>query len=336
MQTSAINNRLEGLTAKEWFSGGKRILYNASLKKIIPTNGKINAPNLHHVFLRIESDASLTEKTNWATFLPGFPDGSYGWARVNQLLGKEQFTPRLFVEYIGQGDSDKPANYSYGTAERADLVEALWQANGVKSTFVITFDFSSLVLMELLNRQKERQEKGLELFTKIERVLIINGGLFADAHSHPWFTTPLLKTSFGKMGAWFAQRSKFAFSKMMESLWSKDYKVTKEEINELFDAIGRRNGMAFLNNAAHFVDEHKVNAKRWDFGRIYLTMQDTVSFHIAGSLEDPFEPRQIVKAEERLGNYGLDIKTLPGGHLTTSEHPDLIVQLINASCKQLT
>ena len=45
--------------------------------------------------------------------------------------------------------------------------------------------------------------------------------------------------------------------------------------------------------------------------------------HIAGSQEDPFEPRQIVTARERRAPFGVDIRMFPGGHLTTSEHPRL-------------
>jgi Virulence activator alpha C-term len=31
--------------------------------------------------------------------LPGYPDGSYGYAQVDRYLG-----PRLYIEYLGQGD----------------------------------------------------------------------------------------------------------------------------------------------------------------------------------------------------------------------------------------
>ena len=177
----------------------------------------------------------------WATFLPGFPDGSFGWARVDRYLTSDGLVPKIFVEYVGQGDSDKPADYPYGTMERADLVESLWQAQGIASTFVVSFDYSSLVALELLTRQQERLDSGSKPVARIERVLLVNGGLFADAHSHPWLTTPLLKTPMGKMGTWAAQRSQFAFNQMVKVLWSKEYKVTSEELGELYEAISRRN-----------------------------------------------------------------------------------------------
>ena len=83
-----------------------------------------------------------------------------------------------------------------------------------------------------------------------------------------------------------------------------------------------------MSNGAGFVDEHKANADRWDLRRVFLASHESVSFHIVGSEDDPFEPNQIVKARERLGEYGFDIRVLPGGHLTTSEHPELLAQAI--------
>ncbi len=50
------------------------------------------------------------------------------------------------------------------------------------------------------------------------------------------------------------QHSKFGFAQLTSSLWSKDYDVTSEETNELYDAIVRRNGIAAMNNSAGFVD----------------------------------------------------------------------------------
>jgi hypothetical protein len=70
-----------------------------------------------------------------------------------------------------------------------------------------TFDYSSLVVLELLARQEERLGRGERLATRIESVFIANGGLFADAHSHPWQTTPLLKTPFGALSMRRVQRS---------------------------------------------------------------------------------------------------------------------------------
>ena len=43
------------------------------------------------------------------------------------------------------GDSDKPKDYAYSTAERTDLVEAIWRELAVRSTTLVGFDFSAIV-----------------------------------------------------------------------------------------------------------------------------------------------------------------------------------------------
>jgi pimeloyl-ACP methyl ester carboxylesterase len=282
-----------------------------------------------HVFARVVREVATPPDAHWTTLLPGFPDGSYGFAQVDALLGPD-VTPRLFVEYVGQGDSDKPAAYRHSTIERADLVEAQWQAHGVRRTFVVAFDYSSLVLLELLARQHEQSLQGQVRHSRITSVFIVNGGLFADAHSHPWRTTPLLKSPAGRLSMWAAQRSPALFARIIRdaALYSRAYRVSEGELRDLHSAITRRNGAAFMARGAGFVDEHRRHRERWDLERLYLALRETVDFHIAGSVEDPFEPRQIVAARERLGGYGVDVRLFPGGHLTTSEHPELLAGAI--------
>jgi pimeloyl-ACP methyl ester carboxylesterase len=165
-----------------------------------------------HVFARVVREAATPPDARWTTLLPGFPDGSYGLAQIDALLGPGA-TPRLFVE--------------------------------------------------------------------------------RDA-----------------------------------ALYSRAYRVSTGELRNLYSAITRRNGAAFMSRGAGFVDEHRRHSERWDLQRLYLALRDTVAFHLAGSVEDPFEPRQIVAARERLGEYGVDVRLFPGGHMTTSEHPELLADAI--------
>src|SRR5258708_8393471 len=221
------------------------------------------------VFERVVGATLMDAEGRWMTLLPGFPDGSYGYAYVNALLGDE-LVPRLYLDYVGQGDSDKPRKYAYSTIERADLVEAQWQAHEVRRTFVVTFDFSSLVVLELLARQQERLARGEPLTTRIESMFIANGGLFADAHSHPWQTTPLLKTPLGALSMRRVQRSPALFARIMRTakLYAPGYGVTDAELQEQYAAITRRDGAPFLHLAAGFVAEHKAHSRRCDFARL--------------------------------------------------------------------
>ena len=241
------------VTAQEWFSSGTRIPYDPATKKIVRSAERTDATDTVQVFERVVRDGGQEDQMMWTTFLPGFPDGSFGWAKVDRHLSRTGMAPKLHVEYVGQGDSDKPSKYPYGTMERADLVEAQWESKGIQSTFIVSFDYSSLVTLELLSRQEERMKDDTDFSPIIEGVLLINGGYFTDAHSHPLMTTPALRSPLGGMVTWFGQRSRFIAKQLLKSMFSKEYKLSSMEFNEIYEAISRRNGFPFVSKAAGFV-----------------------------------------------------------------------------------
>ena len=87
-----------GASAQAWFAGGERVGYDPRAQAIVAAEG---APL--KIFLRREG-----ELAHAVTFMPGFPDGSFGWAKVLPHLPNAAEMPKLFVEYVGMGDSDKP------------------------------------------------------------------------------------------------------------------------------------------------------------------------------------------------------------------------------------
>src|SRR5215475_2082383 len=197
-------------TAQAWFAGGERVGYDPEAHAIVAAQDA-----RLQVFLRREGDLARA-----ISFLPGFPDGSFGWGKVQPYLPNAAEMPKLFIEYLGMGDSDKPKDYAYSTAERTDLVEAIWRDLSVKSTTLVAFDFSSLVVLEHLRRRLERSKQGEPAGgPEIRGVFIFNGGLFPGVHSHPWFTTPILRRL-----PWRAAdaRRPFTLFKMMAGvMWSK-------------------------------------------------------------------------------------------------------------------
>jgi pimeloyl-ACP methyl ester carboxylesterase len=132
----AAEDRL--VSAEEWFSGGERLPYDVD-------RASFDDNSALRVFVRRASGGGTT-----LTFLPGWPDGSFGWAKVDAELARRSDTDRLFLDYVGHGDSDKPRGHQYSTRERADLVEALWRARSVEATVVVAFDYSCIVTLELL------------------------------------------------------------------------------------------------------------------------------------------------------------------------------------------
>jgi pimeloyl-ACP methyl ester carboxylesterase len=317
---TAVNHRAvyRGPSAQAWFAAGERIGYNPESRALVAGE----APPLN-AFLRQEGEVSHA-----VTFLPGYPDGSFGWAKVCQHLPDAAEMPKLFVEYVGMGDSDKPKDYAYSTAERTDLVEALWRGLEVRFTTLVAFDFSSLVVLEHLQRRLERAERGVPVGGPVIRgVFIFNGGLFTDGHSHPWYTTPILRRLPQRARNGLG-RSFRLFKLMAGVMWSTAYRVTDAEVRELYDTMDRRDGLFYLAAAAGFVADHKAQGDRLDFGRLFRAYRVQFPFLVGGSDDDRFEHRQIDLAEERLGKLGLQIERLPGGHLTTNEQPEALAALI--------
>src|SRR5215813_15552628 len=264
------------VTAAEWFAGGQRIPYDPGSAQVLTEEEAAATPSALRVFERVAAAGHDTDAV-WLTLLPGFPDGSYGWAQVDRILG-DDLGPRLYVEPVGQGDSDKPRDYPYSTIERADLVEALWRHHGVRRTVVVTFDYTSLALLELLRRQLDRAMTT----PVITAAVMINGGLFADAQTHPWQGTPLLRSPVGALGVRGWQRSPraFAASMLRARMFSPGYRPAPAELTELWSAVTRRDGAAFAHNAAGFVAEHRRHARRWDLAAIARDLGGTVALYV--------------------------------------------------------
>jgi pimeloyl-ACP methyl ester carboxylesterase len=311
------------VTAAEWFAGGRRIWYHPETARVLTEQEAAAEPGALRVFERVAAAKPGADDV-WLTLLPGFPDGSYGWAQVDRVLGGT-LGPRLYVEPVGQGDSDKPRGYAYSTVERADLVEALWRHHGVRRTVVVTFDYTSLALLEILRRKLA----GTAGTPVIAAVFMVNGGLFADAHTHPWRGTPLLRTPLSALGMRQAQRSSRVFASAMTQarLYARGYRPSAAELAEMWSAVTRHDGAAFLHDAAGFVAEHRRNAQRWDLAAIARALHGAIPCYVGGSDEDPYEHRQIQATRERVPEA--EILTFPGGHLTTSEHPDLLAAAIH-------
>jgi pimeloyl-ACP methyl ester carboxylesterase len=305
-------------SAQAWFAGGERVGYDPKARAIVAVQ---DAPL--KIFLRREGDVAHA-----ISFLPGFPDGSFGWAKVRPHLPDAAEVPKLFVDYVGMGDSDKPKDYAYSTAERTDLVEAIWRDLSVRSTTLVAFDFSSLVVLEHLRRRLERSKRGEPAGgPEIRAVFIFNGGLFTEGHSHPWFTTPVLRRLPNRARRGLG-RSFALFKMMTRVMWSKGYKVTDAEVRELHNAMSRHDGLFYLAAGAGFLADHKAQGGRLDFGSVFKAYRGKFPFLVGGSDEDPFEHRQVDLAEDRLGKLGLQIERLPGGHLTTNEQPEALAALI--------
>ena len=85
-------------SAQAWFAGAERVGYDPKARALVAAQ---DAPL--KIFLRREGDVAHA-----VSFLPGFPDGSFGWAKVRPHLPNAAEMPKIFFDYVGMGDSDKP------------------------------------------------------------------------------------------------------------------------------------------------------------------------------------------------------------------------------------
>jgi hypothetical protein len=189
----------------------------------------------------------------------------------------------------------------------------------------MTFDYATLVVLELLARRLE----GRAHLPKITGVLLANGGLFTDAHSHPWQTTPFMQTRAG-MSTGLAKYSPAVFRAVlrMSKMYSPDYDLRRDELDDWFNVMNRRDGMHVLHEDSAFVTDHKAQGDRLDFTRLYRAFRDEIAFTVTGGEGDVLEGRQTIEARDRLEPEGLDVRFYPGGHITTHEHPRLLAGTI--------
>src|SRR3977135_2115312 len=93
---TATAGKIDGApSAQAWFAGGEHVGYDPKGRAIVRAQGAAL-----NVFLRREGDLAHA-----VSFLPGFPDGSFGWAKVLPYLPSGADMPKLFLDYLGMGDS---------------------------------------------------------------------------------------------------------------------------------------------------------------------------------------------------------------------------------------
>ena len=109
------------------------------------------------------------------TLLHGFPSSSHDWAKVAPELAARYTL--LAPDFLGFGASEKPPEHRYSLREQADLVEALWQAEGVRDTVLVAHDYGVSVAQELLARAAEGT-----LAAELGAVHLLNGGLYPELH----------------------------------------------------------------------------------------------------------------------------------------------------------
>jgi pimeloyl-ACP methyl ester carboxylesterase len=200
------------------------------------------------VFRRVVGEAGRP----WLTLLHGFPTSSWDWAPIAPALATR--FRLLAPDFLGFGESDKPARHRYAIHEQADLVEALWRMAGVVETVLVAHDYGDSVAEELLARARDGQ-----LATRLLRVTFLNGGLWPDLHRPLPIQKLLHHRLLGPMVGRLATRSTFA--RGLRRTLARP--IDDAELDAHWEAFRARGGRRVAHLLIRYLDDRRAHAARW-------------------------------------------------------------------------
>jgi pimeloyl-ACP methyl ester carboxylesterase len=187
------------------------------------------------------------------TLLHGFPSSSHDWARIAPGLASDHAL--LMPDFLGFGASEKPTDHTYSLHEQADLVEALWEREGVEATRVVGHDYATSVVQELLARRREGR-----LGVRIEAVHLLNGGVYPDLHRPQPTQLALLDPDQGpKLSAMLTESLIVAG---LRPTFADDFDAA-DDCAEMWRAISREDGHRISHLLIGYITDRETHADRW-------------------------------------------------------------------------
>jgi len=226
-----------------WFAAGARLPV-----ELPETTLTRRAPPAVSLFTRV------TGAGPWMTLLHGFPTCSWDWAPVAPALAARHRL--LLFDFLGFGDSDKPAGHAYRLGEQADLTEALWRRHGITATTLVAHDYGVSVAQELLARRREGR-----LAVALDGVAFLNGGIIPGLH-RPLLIQKLLATpGLGWLIARLLDEARFRAS--FTSIFAPTHPPSDDALAQHWAAITRRGGKNQYHRLIRYMDERRRHAARW-------------------------------------------------------------------------
>jgi pimeloyl-ACP methyl ester carboxylesterase len=187
------------------------------------------------------------------TLLHGFPSSSHDWAKVAPALAERY--ELLAPDFLGFGASDKPPDHAYSIAEQADVIEVLWEIEGVAETHVVAHDYAVSVVQELLARRADGT-----LSTVIESVHLLNGGLYPDLHRPEPAQTALLDPEQGPQLS--AILNEGLIVQALKPTFAPDYDASYDS-EQIWHSLRRDDGYRNLYLLIRYMTDRKRNESRW-------------------------------------------------------------------------
>jgi pimeloyl-ACP methyl ester carboxylesterase len=244
------------------------------------------------------------------TLLHGFPSSSHDWSKIAPALADEY--ELLLPDFLGFGASEKPADHEYSIHEQADLVQALWETEGIERTTVVAHDYAVSVTQELLARRAEGT-----LDTQLEKVHFLNGGLYPDVHRPQPVQTALLdpeqgpQVSAGLTGELFIAALKPTFAPAYDAA---------HDSAEIWRSMEREDGYKLMHLLIRYMTDRRAHGDRWTSA---LEQTDVPLNFIWGMLDPVSGAHMADRIKERLPDAPIT-ELADVGHWPSLEAPDRV------------
>lgn len=249
------------------------------------------------------------------TLLHGFPSSSYDYAAVAPALaGRHRL---LLLDFLGFGDSDKPAGHDYSLLEQADLVEALWRRQDLRETRLVAHDYGATVALELLARQAQGR-----LGARVSAVLLMNAGLDLEAY-RPRLIQRLLQRPV--LGALISRLlSERSFSRSFAAVFAPAHQPAAAELHEHWLAVSRRGGARIAHRLIRYIGERHRHRERWE--RAFAECD--VPLSCVWGLLDPVSGAPVLAALRRRRPGLESVELADVGHYPQLEAPERVVEAV--------
>jgi len=244
----------------------------------------------------------------WCTLLHGFPTSSFDWHLVWDALSARRRL--LAFDFLGFGDSDKPADHDYSLHEQADLTQALWRAHDVRRSGLVVHDYGVSVAQELLARRAEGR-----LDVEVPFVVFLNGGVYPDLHRPQPVQLMLLDPEQGPQVGKLANED--AFGRGLVRTFSPAHQPSLDELHELWRSVSRRDGHRIGHRLIQYIRDRQRHGERWVRA---LETTDVPRHFLWGDLDPVSGGHMADRIVERLS--GADVVRFPDvGHWPQLEEP---------------
>jgi pimeloyl-ACP methyl ester carboxylesterase len=247
------------MTLGEWYASGRRTPVTV-------------ASGTWQLFTRVDGAGP------WCTLFHGFPTSAWDWHLVwPTLAGRRRV---LAFDFLGFGESDKPADHTYDIVEQADFAVALWKMHGITRTDLVVHDYGVSVAQEVLARHAAGA-----LGVEIDTVTFMNGGIYPDLHRPQPAQLMLLDPEQGpKLGDLMTGETFAVGLRRTYAIQPSD-----AELADQWETVRRRDGNRIGHRLIQYIRDRQRNADRW-VGALEATR---VPRHFLWGMLDPVSGEQM-------------------------------------------